>query len=192
MNDLYFTAKNKKGLKDQSLSQKVYLIRHEVAGYHPSENEYISLSGEYLIKSQRNTPSVMIYECISRNRRVIHSMICQVCDLDKKSRIKMIRLFWSEWQDSNLRHLAPKASALPTALHPVAYIIFFSFYWIFRNRVQVARYACIPVSSHSRKSSPHKPRLASLLALETSRRKNYYQSFFSSSPTALHPEVFWV
>ena len=27
---------------------------------------------------------LMIYECISRSRRVIHSMICQVCDLDKK------------------------------------------------------------------------------------------------------------
>ena len=27
--------------------------------------------------------------------------------------------FWSEWGDSNSRHLAPKASALPTALHPV-------------------------------------------------------------------------
>ena len=26
--------------------------------------------------------------------------------------------FWSEWQDSNLRHRAPKARALPTALHP--------------------------------------------------------------------------
>ena len=26
---------------------------------------------------------------------------------------------WSEWQDSNLRHPAPKAGALPTALHPV-------------------------------------------------------------------------
>ena len=25
---------------------------------------------------------------------------------------------WSEWGDSNSRHLAPKASALPTALHP--------------------------------------------------------------------------
>ena len=24
----------------------MYIIRHEVAGYHPSENEYISLSGE--------------------------------------------------------------------------------------------------------------------------------------------------
>ena len=27
--------------------------------------------------------------------------------------------FWSEWGDSNSRHLAPKASALPTAPHPV-------------------------------------------------------------------------
>ena len=26
--------------------------------------------------------------------------------------------FWAEWGDSNSRHLAPKASALPTALHP--------------------------------------------------------------------------
>ena len=25
---------------------------------------------------------------------------------------------WSEWRDLNPRHLAPKASALPTALHP--------------------------------------------------------------------------
>ena len=31
----------------------------------------------------RNAP-LMIYECISRRRRVVHSMICQVCDLDKK------------------------------------------------------------------------------------------------------------
>ena len=28
-------------------------------------------------------------------------------------------MVWSEWGDSNSRHLAPKASALPTALHPV-------------------------------------------------------------------------
>ena len=39
----------------------------------------------------------------------------------QKNRINR-RLFceiWSEWGDSNSRHLAPKASALPTALHPV-------------------------------------------------------------------------
>ena len=166
MNDLYFTAKNKKAWKTNHFRRKC-----------------ISSDTKWLDIIRPKTS-------ISRNRRVIHSMICQVCDLDKKSRIKMIRLFWSEWQDSNLRHLAPKASALPTALHPVAYIIFFSFYWIFRNRVQVARYACIPVSSHSRKSSPRKSRLASLLVLETSRRKNDYQSFFASSPTALHPVAY--
>ena len=28
-------------------------------------------------------------------------------------------VFWSEWGDSNSRHPAPKAGALPTALHPV-------------------------------------------------------------------------
>ena len=26
--------------------------------------------------------------------------------------------YWSEWRDSNPRHPAPKAGALPTALHP--------------------------------------------------------------------------
>ena len=30
---------------------------------------------------------------------------------------------WSEWQDSNLRHSAPKADALPTAPHPEMYNI---------------------------------------------------------------------
>ena len=50
----------------------MYIIRHEVAEYHPSENEYISLSGEYLIKPQENArwrvmrykgglPPLMIY-----------------------------------------------------------------------------------------------------------------------------------
>jgi hypothetical protein len=40
-------AKNKKGLKDQSLSQKVYIIRHEVAEYHQCKALYI-------IKPQEN------------------------------------------------------------------------------------------------------------------------------------------
>ena len=38
--------------------------------------------------------------------------------------------FWSEWGDSNSRHLAPKASALPTALHPVMKLFYlWSFMW---------------------------------------------------------------
>ena len=32
-------------------------------------------------------------------------------------RIKTIVFIWSEWRDSNSRHPAPKAGALPTALH---------------------------------------------------------------------------
>ena len=32
--------------------------------------------------------------------------------------IKIIDLIWSEWRDLNPRHPAPKAGALPTALHP--------------------------------------------------------------------------
>ena len=40
------------------------------------------------------------------------SMIYQTCGLDKKSRIKMIRLFWCGRQDSNLHGcpLVPKTS----------------------------------------------------------------------------------
>ena len=33
-------------------------------------------------------------------------------------RIKTIVLIWSEWGDSNSRHLEPKSSALPTGPHP--------------------------------------------------------------------------
>ncbi len=40
MNDLYFTGKSKKGLEIKSLSQKVYIIRHEVAEYHQCEALY--------------------------------------------------------------------------------------------------------------------------------------------------------
>ena len=35
------------------------------------------------------------------------------------------KVFWSEWGDSNSQHPAPKAGALPVALHPV--ILLFSF-----------------------------------------------------------------
>ena len=51
----FLWLKTKKGLEIKSLSQKVYIIRHDVAEYPPSENEYISLSGEYLIITEFNT-----------------------------------------------------------------------------------------------------------------------------------------
>ena len=62
--------------------------------YHPSENEYISLSDEYIIKSQENTrwrvmrykggfPPLMICTALRA------AMIYQVCDLDKKILQKM-------------------------------------------------------------------------------------------------------
>ena len=44
MNDLYFTTKNKKGLQIKSLSQKVYIIRHEVAVYHQCKALYIIIT----------------------------------------------------------------------------------------------------------------------------------------------------
>ena len=44
LNDLNFTAKNKKGLEIKSLSQKVYIIRHEVAEYHQCKALYIIIT----------------------------------------------------------------------------------------------------------------------------------------------------
>ena len=38
---------------------------------------------------------------------------------EKPPKRRFFKERWSEWQDSNLRHPAPKAGALPTALHPV-------------------------------------------------------------------------
>ena len=68
-----------------------------MAEYHPSENEYISLSGEYLIitefqytlKRDDIQPKGLM---ISTTLRAV--MICHYSAMDKKSRIKMIRLFW--------------------------------------------------------------------------------------------------
>ena len=43
----------------------------------------------------------------------------------KKKRYREVSfLFWSEWQDSNLRHRRPKRRALPTAPHPDEWKIF--------------------------------------------------------------------
>lgn len=36
-----------------------------------------------MMRYKGGLPPLMIYECISRRRRVIHSMICQACGLDK-------------------------------------------------------------------------------------------------------------
>ena len=39
--------------------------------------------------------------------------------LEKRLILKEIsRFYWSEWGDSNSRHLEPKSSALPTGPHP--------------------------------------------------------------------------
>ena len=101
MNDLYFMAKNQKGSEIKSLSQKVYIIRHEVAEYHPSENEYISLSGEYLIITEffctlmrddmQKRAKKSLFLMISTTLRAV--IICHYSVMDKKSRINVIRLF---------------------------------------------------------------------------------------------------
>ena len=50
------------------------------------------------------------------NRRTISA--------EKPPFLAVFPVFWSEMGDSNSRHPAPKAGALPTALHPEAEILF--------------------------------------------------------------------
>ena len=54
----------------------MYIINFAEIAYH--QNEVL-----YIIKSQRNTPSVMIYT-LKRDDIRLAAMIYQVCDLDKK------------------------------------------------------------------------------------------------------------
>ena len=83
-------------------------------------------------------------------------------------------LFWSEWQDSNLRHRAPKARALPTALHPEVLFLFFSLFYARCKRT--ARPNGLNAPSHSRWLSLTGS-LRQLLALGWSLRENSYQLF---------------
>ena len=64
------------------------------------------------------TPAAMIYECISRRRRVIHSMIYQACGLDKKIRKLSFRIFWSGLRGSNPPPPPWQGGALPNELNP--------------------------------------------------------------------------
>ena len=59
----------------------MYIINLVEIAYH--QNEVL-----YIIKSQRNTPSVMIYT-LKRDDIRLAAMIYQVCDLDKKILQKM-------------------------------------------------------------------------------------------------------
>ena len=54
----------------------LYIINFAEIAYH--QNKVL-----YIIKSQRNTPSVMIYT-LKRDDIRLAAMIYQVCDLDKK------------------------------------------------------------------------------------------------------------
>ena len=45
--------------------------------------------------------------------------VVSLCDKSNSAPQKGAEFDWSEWRDSNPRHPAPKAGALPAALHPV-------------------------------------------------------------------------
>ena len=64
----------------------------------------LSLSGEYIIKPQEKI-CTLTHDNIQPKGLMISTtlravMICQTCGLDKKSRIKTIRLFWCTLRDS--------------------------------------------------------------------------------------------
>ena len=74
------------------ISSKRSFVYHQVAERYTLMRDDIQPKG------------LMIYECISRHMRVIHSMICQVCDLDKKilqKRILFCSIFWRGVRDSS-------------------------------------------------------------------------------------------
>ena len=66
----------------------VYIINSKGIAYHQHEVlDIIKPQARYTLTRDeiqgRNAP-LMIYECISRRRRVMHSMIYQACGLDKQ------------------------------------------------------------------------------------------------------------
>ena len=68
----------------------------------------------------RNSFILQIF-CSFSSDPLLSVILLKIGPLAQKNRLNR-RFFckrWSEWGDSNSRHLAPKASALPTALHPV-------------------------------------------------------------------------
>ena len=65
------------------------------------------------------TPALVLSKNIFyRNRESEHIFNLEDC-------VRII-ISWSEWRDSNSRHLEPKSSALPTGPHPdIAYQVIF-------------------------------------------------------------------
>ena len=96
-------------------NQGASLVYHPqfIAVYHQCEALHIINSQKKytLTRDDIQPKGLMIYECTTRPRRVIHSMIYQLCELDKKSRIETMRLFWWAIRDSNPG---------PTGYEPVA------------------------------------------------------------------------
>ena len=93
-----------------SVWKRAYLVFRRV--YH-------QCGALYIIKPQENTLwRVMIYSPKGWWDTRWSVMIYQTCGLDKKSRIKMIRLFWSGLRGSNPPPPPWQGGALPNELNP--------------------------------------------------------------------------
>ena len=98
------------------LRKKLYIINSVGIAYH--QNAYFVYhqaeeNTHLRCDDIRRTCAAMIYECISRQRRVIHSMICQALSAwIKKSSFRRTRIFWGGRWDSNPRSSVPQTDAL--------------------------------------------------------------------------------
>ena len=97
---------------------------------------------------------------------------------ERKYRINTCVPIWSEWRDSNPRHPAPKAGALPTALHPDEYEIV---YVLMGRRASCCnKRLCLRAQG-----ALATRRVAPLLFPRFIRPRRRSETF----PTALHPET---
>ena len=100
----------------------MYIIGHEVAEYHQCRALYIIITEFFCTLKRDDIQKRAIFSLfLMICTQTSCVMICHYSVMDKKSRIKIIRLFWSKWRDSNPRPPAPETGALPTALHLVKF-----------------------------------------------------------------------
>ena len=115
----------------------MYIIRHEVAVYHQCSALHIIKPQErYTLKRDDIQPHKGLM--ISTTLRA--AMICQTCGLDKKSRIKMIRLFWCGRRDLNPHeslhwNLKPARLPIPPHLH----CAFLLYHDLIKSQVDLAK-----------------------------------------------------
>ena len=93
-----------------------------------------------LIPATALFPSTELHNCMIREKRYV-SLLIKDLSMDKHMLWIKKSLFskayqqkWSEWQDLNLRPLAPEASALPSCATSRCPILFYSVLWKYATK----------------------------------------------------------